>query len=123
MENHTEDKKLVLIVDDDPKVLKFIEVYLHSNGFEAIKATSGEEAMELVHSQKPHIIILDLVLPGMSGLEMLRQLRASDSIPIIAFSASSNKRDNALLLGADCFMSKPFNPEEMIGKIRMLLNR
>jgi len=113
---------MVLIVDDEPKVLRFIEIYLKLNGFESIKATSGEEAIELVRSREPHIILLDIVMPGMGGLEMLRQLRAFSPIPVVAFSASADNHDNAIRLGADDFMTKPFNPDEMIGKIRALLN-
>lgn len=123
MENHVEEKKLVLVVDDEPKVLRFIEISLKLNGFEAILATSGEEAIELIYSQKPHIVLLDIVMPGMDGLEVIRQLRTFSSMPVIAFSASAVNHDDALRLGADDFVAKPFDLDEMIDKIRELLNR
>jgi len=123
MENHVEEKKLVLVVDDEPKVLRFIEISLKLNGFEAILATSGEEAIELIYSQKPHIVLLDIVMPGMDGLEVIRQLRTFSSTPVIAFSASAVNHDDALRLGADDFVAKPFDLDEMIDKIRELLNQ
>lgn len=121
MENYAENK-LVLVVDDYPKVLRFIEINLKLNGFEVIKATSGEEAIELVHSQKPHIMVLDIVMPGMDGLEVLRQLRAFSSIPVIALSATAENCEHALCSGANDFITKPFHPNDMITKIRTLLS-
>jgi len=116
-------KQLGLIVDEQPKVLRFVEIDLKLHGFEVIKTTSGEEAINLVRSQKPHIMLLDIVMPGMDGLEVLRQLRAFSTIPVIAFSARAENHDDALRCGADDFMTKPFLPDYMLSRIRMLLHQ
>ena len=118
----TEKKKRVLVVDDQPKVLKFIEIDLKLRGFEVFCANSGEQALDLVKSAKPDIVLLDMVMPGKDGFEVLRELRATSKIPAIAFSASPGNQDPALRAGASDFMHKPFNPEDMARKIIMLLD-
>jgi len=116
-----EKKKRVLVVDDQPKVLKFIEIDLKLRGFEVFCAVSGEQALELVNSVKPDIMLLDMVMPGKDGFEVLQELRACSKIPVIAFSASPGNQDPALRAGASDFMHKPFNPEDMARKINALL--
>jgi DNA-binding response OmpR family regulator len=121
--NCTEKKQRVLVVDDHPRVLRFIEIDLKLRGFEVVTTTSGEEALELVKSKKPDIMLLDIIMPGLDGLGVLRQLRAFSQLPVIAFSASHGNHDDALRLGADNFMTKPFDPDEMVRRIEALLNR
>jgi two-component system KDP operon response regulator KdpE len=119
----TEQKKQrVLVVDDHPKVLRFIEIDLRLRGFEVITTTSGSEAMELVRSAKPDIVLLDIIMPGMDGFEVLKKLRDFTQLPIIAFSASPGNYQEAIRLGANDFMSKPFQPDEMVGKIKALIS-
>jgi two-component system KDP operon response regulator KdpE len=119
----TEQKKQrVLVVDDHPKVLRFIEIDLRLRGFEVITTTSGSEAMELVRSAKPDIVLLDIIMPGMDGFEVLKKLRDFTQLPIIAFSASPGNYQEAIRLGANDFMSKPFQPDEMVGKIKALVS-
>jgi|SRR3972149_6256014 len=117
----SEKKKCVLVVDDHPKVLKFIEIDLKLRGFEVAIGTSGKEALELVKSREPDIILLDMIMPGIDGFEMLKQLRTFTDLPVIAFSASPGNQDEAMRLGANDFVHKPFNPDEMARKIRVLL--
>ena len=117
-----EKKRLVLVVDDHPKVLRFIEIDLKLRGFEVITTTSGEEALELVRSRKPDIMLLDIIMPGIDGLEVLKQLRAFSQLPVIAVSASPGERDNAMRLGAGDFVTKPFHPDDMARRIKMALN-
>jgi len=114
-------KQCVLIVDDHPKVLKFIEIDLKLRGFKVFCATSGREALELINSVKPDIMLLDMIMPGIDGFEMLKKLRAFSDLPVIAFSASPDNQDQALRLGASDFVHKPFDPDEMARKIRALL--
>jgi two-component system KDP operon response regulator KdpE len=121
--NKTEKRKRVLVVDDHPKVLRFIEIDLKLRGFEVITTTSGEEALGLVKSAKPDIMLLDVIMPGMDGFEVLKKLRAFTQLPVIAFSASSGNYNGAMQLGANDFMIKPFQPDEMVSRIRALLNR
>ena len=116
-----EKKKRVLVVDDHPKVLKFIEIDLKLRGFEVVCAGSGEQVSELFDLVKPDIVLLDMVMPGKDGFEVLRELRTISKIPVIAFSASPGNQDPALRAGASDFMHKPFNPEDMAKKINALL--
>jgi two-component system, OmpR family, KDP operon response regulator KdpE len=117
-----EKKKTVLVVDDQPKLIRFIEISLKLAGFDVISATSGEEALNLVRSANPDIILLDILMPGMDGFQVLRQLRTFSQVPVIAFSASPANREPATRLGANDFMPKPFQPEEMLRRIEALLD-
>ena len=121
--NNTEKKKRVLVVDDQRKVLKFMEIDLKLRGFEVITTTSGKEALELIRSANPDIMLLDIVMPEIDGFEVLRQLRAFSQLPVIAFSASIANHDEALQLGANDFISKPFKASDMISSINSFLGR
>jgi two-component system KDP operon response regulator KdpE len=112
-----DNRKLILVVDDHPKVLKFIEIDLKLRGFEVISTTSGKEALELARSRKPDVVLLDMIMPGIDGFEMLKQLRIFTDLPVIAFSASSENQDEAMRLGANDFMHKPFDPDDMARRI------
>jgi two-component system KDP operon response regulator KdpE len=114
-------KKRVLVVDDHPKVLTFIEIDLKLRGFEVFSACSGKEALELVSTAKPDIVLLDMIMPGMDGFEVLKELRSFTDLPVIAFSASPGNQDPALSSGANDFMHKPFDPDDMVRRIRTLL--
>jgi two-component system KDP operon response regulator KdpE len=121
--NDIQKKKRVLVVDDHPKVLRFVEIGLKLRGFDVITTASGEEALKLVKSAKPDIMLLDVIMPGMDGLEVLKKLRRFTQLPVIAFSASPGNHDDAIRLGADDFMPKPFDPAGMMRRIEALLNR
>ena len=99
--NQIKEKQTVLIVDDQKEVLRFMEIGLKHHGFEVITATSGKEALDVIRSQKPHIMLLDIIMPVMNGLEVLRKLRTFSSMPVIAFSATPENHDDALSSGAD----------------------
>jgi two-component system KDP operon response regulator KdpE len=116
-----EKKRCVLVVDDHPRVLRFIEIDLKLRGFEVITTTSGEEALELVKSGEPDIMLLDIIMPEIDGFEVLKQLRAFSQLPVIAFSASHASHDDAIRLGADDFITKPFHPDEMVRRIGALI--
>ncbi len=117
----SERKKCVLVVDDHPKVLKFIEIDLKLRGFEVITTNSGQEALGMVRSKKPDILLLDMIMPGIDGFGTLKELRTFTGLPVIAFSASPGTQDEAMRLGANDFMHKPFDPDDMAKKIRALL--
>jgi len=119
----SEDQKKprILVVDDHPKVLRFIEIDLKLRGFEVISTDSGERALELVKSAKPDIMLLDIVMPGIDGFEVLKKLRTFTQVPVIAFSASPENQDKAVQMGANDFMPKPFDPDTMARRIRALL--
>lgn len=120
--NKTEKRQRVLVVDDHPKVLRFIEIDLKQCGFEVISTASSDEALKLVKSAKPDIVLLDLVMPVLDGFEVLKKLRTFSQMPVIAFSADHGNRENALGLGANDFLPKPFNTDEMVRRINRLLN-
>jgi two-component system KDP operon response regulator KdpE len=119
--NETNEKQTVLVVDDHPKVLRFIEIDLRLRGFDVITTTSGQEALDLVNSAKPDIMLLDIIMPGIDGFEVLKELRIFSDLPVIAFSASPGNYDSAMQLGANDFMSKPFKADEMVSRIKKLL--
>lgn len=119
--SETKEKQCVLVVDDHPKVLRFIEIGLQLRGYEVVCTTSGQEALDLVKSAKPDIMLLDIIMPGIDGFEVLKELRTFTDLPVIAFSASPGNDDRAMQLGANDFMPKPFNADEMVRRIKRLL--
>ncbi len=121
MLDNVEKKQCVLVVDDHPKVLRFIEIDLKLRGFKAITTTSGDEALKLVKSAQPDIILLDIVMPVMDGLEVLRKLRTFTQLPVIVFSASPDNYHESIRLGASDFVTKPFQPDDMVRRITALL--
>jgi two-component system KDP operon response regulator KdpE len=114
-------KKRVLVVDDHPKVLRFVEIDLKLRGFEVVTSTSGKEALELVKSAEPDIMLLDIIMPEMDGFEVLKKLRDFTDLPVIAFSASPGNHQGAMSLGANDFMPKPFDADEMARRIKRLI--
>lgn len=118
----SDKKKLVLVVDDHPSILRFVQIGLEIRGFEVITATSGEEALGLIASAKPNIVLLDVVMPQTDGLEVLKRLRAATSTPVIVFSAHDGAREEALRLGAQDFVKKPFHTDDMAARIAAILD-
>lgn len=118
---HTEGRRMVLVVDDHPRALRFIELGLRFHGFEVSTASSGEEALESARSNEPDIMLLDIIMPGIDGCEVLRQLRGFSQVPVIAFSASLGERGRAMQSGADTFISKPFDMDDLVKRITTIL--
>jgi DNA-binding response OmpR family regulator len=116
-------KQRILVVDDHPKVLRFIEIGLTLRGYEVITTVSGAEALELVKSARPDIMLLDIIMPVMDGFEVLKKLRCFTQLPVITFSASAENCHDAIKLGASDFLTKPFEPDEMARRIEALLDR
>lgn len=114
--------KKVLVVDDEPGILKFISIGLKSFGYQVITSLSGQEALKLVESEKPDVMLLDVLMPGMDGTEVLRTLRGFSQLPVIVFSAKSAFGDQVCQLGANDFVPKPFTPEILVKKIKTVLN-
>ena len=116
-----EKKKRVLVVDDQQKVLTFIEIDLKLRGFEVVCTCVSKQALELVNSIKPDIMLLDMIMPGIDGFEVLKELRSYSDLPVIAFSASPGNQDLALEAGANDFIHKPFEPDEIAKRINAIL--
>ncbi len=117
----TKNKKRILVVDDQPGVRAFIQIDLRLRGFDVVCAGSGEEALKIVKAEEPDIMLLDILMPGMSGLDVLKELRHFTKMPVIAFSASPENREPAMQAGATQFMHKPFDPDDMARKIEALV--
>jgi DNA-binding response OmpR family regulator len=116
---------VVLAVDDEPSILRLIEIELSEQGFQVIKAHNAEEALHLAEKTPPDIAVLDILMPGMSGTELITKLRAVRNIPVIFLTAKDTSADkvHGLDLGADDYIVKPFNPEELTARIRAVLRR
>lgn len=115
----------ILIVDDEPQILRVMRAGLPARGFVVRTASSGEEALEMIEKKMPDLIVLDLVMPGLTGLEVCRIVRKSSQVPIIVLSAKGSERDKVVALeyGADDYLTKPFGMNELIARIRAVMRR
>lgn len=118
-------KQKILIVDDDNNIAELISLYLIKECFDTKIASDGEEAVEMVKSYEPNIILLDLMLPGMDGYQVCREVRSFSQIPIIMLSAKGEVFDKVLglELGADDYMEKPFDSKELVARVKAVLRR
>ncbi|UCC17515.1 MAG: response regulator transcription factor [Dehalococcoidales bacterium] len=117
--------KRVLIVDDDEKTVELIKLYLNRDGYRVDTAYNGLDGLELARKNHPDLIVLDLMLPGMNGLEVCRTLRQESDVPIIMLTARSTDQDKltGLEIGADDYVTKPFSPRELAVRVRVVLRR
>ncbi len=117
--------KTILVVDDEPKIVKLVRDYLERAGFGVHIASNGITALSLSRSEKPDLIILDLGLPQMDGLDVTRELRKVSNVPIIMLTGRSEESDKliGLELGADDYITKPFSPKELVTRVRVLFRR
>ncbi len=116
-----DSKKCVLVVDDESAIQRFICISLRASGYEVITANNGNEALEMVDVKKPDLVLLDVFMQGMDGLEVLKRIRTSSSMPVLMTSARNFIAEKAMGLGANDFISKPFTPDFLIKKIQTLL--
>jgi DNA-binding response OmpR family regulator len=115
----------ILAVDDEERILHFLRSKLKASGYEVLTASNGLEGLEQVQAQEPDLIVLDLLMPKMDGLEMLKELRSFSEVPVIILTAKGNDVDRikGLQLGADDYLPKPFNPDELIARIEAVKRR
>jgi two-component system, OmpR family, KDP operon response regulator KdpE len=113
----------ILVVDDEREVVRALQRSLAAHGYTVLVARSGEEAIETMGKQRPDLLLLDLLLPDMSGLEVCRRVRAASNVPIIVLSVKDTERDKveALDLGADDYVAKPFGVNEVLARVRVAL--
>jgi DNA-binding response OmpR family regulator len=115
----------IILVDDEPEILTLVRDYLSREGFIVLTAVNGSEGLELIEREKPDLVLLDWMLPGMSGLDMCKHLRETSTVPIIMLTAKSEEIDRVLGLefGADDYIVKPFSLREMAARIKTVLRR
>jgi two-component system alkaline phosphatase synthesis response regulator PhoP len=117
--------KRVLVVDDDVKTVELVKLYLNRDGYRVLTAFDGIEALRLARESHPDLIVLDLMLPGIDGLQVCQALRDESDVPIIMLTARTTDEDKlvGLNLGADDYMTKPFSPRELAARVRAVLRR
>jgi len=117
--------KKILVVDDELKIVKLVRAYLETAGFTVVTARDGQEALAVFRYERPNLVVLDLMLPGMDGLDVCRAIRRSSDVPIIMLTARDEEVDRliGLELGADDYIVKPFSPREVVARVRAVLRR
>ena len=115
----------ILVVDDEMKIVNLVKLYLEKNGFEAFVAVDGQEALDVFRRAKPSLVILDLSLPKVDGIDVCRTIRRESQVPIIMLTARAEDTDKliGLELGADDYVTKPFSPKELVARVRAVLRR
>ena len=117
--------EIILVVDDEANIRDLARMYLEKEGFQVTTAVSGQQALDQIRRQRPALMVLDLMLPGIDGWEVCRRVRAGSDLPIIMLTARDDDVDKivGLELGADDYLTKPFNPRELVARVRAILRR
>ena len=115
----------ILVVDDEKEIAELVEIYLVSDGYKVFKASNAQEGLDILNKEDLHLVLLDIMMPGMDGMEMCRKIRETSNIPIIMLSAKSTDLDKILGLGtgADDYVVKPFNTLELTARVKSQLRR
>ena len=119
------DRNTILVIDDDRNILAIIEMYLKKEGYEVVTCERGDTAIEAFRKAAPSLVVLDVMLPGMDGWEVLAKLREESAVPVIMLTAKGDTTDRiqGLDLGADDYMAKPFEAKELIARIKAVMRR
>jgi DNA-binding response OmpR family regulator len=117
--------KTILIVDDEPEIVRFVRAYLEDAGYRVVVASEGQEALFVARHEKPDLVILDLMMPGMDGWDFMRRYRQERATPVIMLTARVEEGDQVqgLELGADDYVTKPFSPRALVARVRAVLRR
>jgi len=115
----------ILVVDDEEHIIELVELYLEKEGYRVTSALDGDAAVEKFLSEKPDLLVLDIMLPGKDGLEVLREIRKTSQVPVIMLTARESEVDKVvgLELGADDYLTKPFSPRELVARVKAVLRR
>ena len=117
--------EIILVVDDEPKITRLARDYLEKSGFTVLTSGDGQQALTITRQERPDLIVLDLMLPGLDGLDVCRAIRRESDVPIIMLTARAEEADQliGLELGADDYITKPFSPRALVARVRALLRR
>ncbi len=115
-------KKRILVVDDEVAILKILDVKLRLAGYDVVTARDGMEALDIIQTAKPDVILLDIIMPGMDGFQVLERMMALAPLPVIALSARPDNSERAMALGARAFVSKPFDVDRLLVEIHRCLS-
>jgi two-component system alkaline phosphatase synthesis response regulator PhoP len=115
----------ILVIDDEPSIVNLVTAYLKPEGYEVFTAADGNAGLKAAHAYKPDVIVLDLMLPGMDGIQVLSQLRRESNVYVILLTAKTEETDKiiGLSVGADDYVTKPFSPRELVARIKAALRR
>jgi two-component system alkaline phosphatase synthesis response regulator PhoP len=118
-------KAKILVIDDEPSIVKLVEAYLKPEGYEVLTATDGDSGLKSARAFKPDLLILDVMLPGMDGIELLSRLRRESDVYVILLTARTEETDKiiGLSVGADDYVTKPFSPRELTARVKAALRR
>jgi two-component system, OmpR family, alkaline phosphatase synthesis response regulator PhoP len=122
---YTQNMQKILIVDDEQRIVRGVQKYFEQAGFQVVSAYDGPTGLSLAQTEKPDLVVLDLMLPGMDGLDVCRNLRRESDVPVIMLTARVEETDKliGLELGADDYVTKPFSPRELVARARAVLRR
>ena len=115
----------ILIVDDEEHIIELVELYLGKEGYRVMHALDGDAALQRFNSEKPDLLVLDIMIPGKDGLDVLREIRKTSQVPVIMLTARESEVDKVvgLELGADDYLTKPFSPRELVARVKAVLRR
>ena len=118
-------RHLILVIDDEAAIVRLVRAKLQTDGYTVVSAGNGETGLQLVEDERPDLVILDVMMPGMDGFETLRRLREQSRVPVIMLTARASDRDKlrGLESGADDYVTKPFNPDELAARVAAVLRR
>jgi len=121
----TSTGQTILVVDDEPQIVRLVRAYLEEAGFRVVTAYDGEGALAVARRERPDLVVLDVLMPRMDGLEFTRRVRRERDVPIIMLTARAEETDRVvgLELGADDYVTKPFSPRELVARVRAVLRR
>ena len=125
MDDVHDQKGTIVVVDDEPNIADLVDMYLARDGFRVLKAPSGEAGLQAVKDHRPRLVVLDVGLPDIDGLEVCKRLRATSQIPVIFLTARDSEVDRVvgLELGGDDYLTKPFSPAELVARVKAVLRR
>jgi DNA-binding response OmpR family regulator len=119
------ERGTILVVDDEPNIADLVELYLRREGFRVVKAATGEEGFQAITTHRPRLVVLDVGLPDIDGLEVCRRVRQNSALPVIFLTARDSEVDRVLglELGGDDYVTKPFSPAELVARVKAVLRR